>query len=116
MMKSISPVFKDDRDKIYIVAMLILSLFFVFIPPLIVVLVLKEFISENSYQIAKAFLNFEILLTLISLSFMIPIIGWIAGIILCPLLYLLNIIIVIIDLCAIAKKSEVKIPVPYEFI
>jgi hypothetical protein len=27
-----------------------------------------------------------------------------------------NIVIVVIDLCAIAKKSELIIPVPYEFI
>ena len=115
-MKKIMPLFKDDRDKIIMVAMIIASMFFVFIPALLVVLLLKERISENSYQIAKMFLNFELLLFLISLIFMVPVIGWLIGIVLGPLLMIFNAIICIIDLCALVKGAEVKVPVPYEFI
>jgi len=115
-MKKIVPVFNDDRDKIITLAMVITSMFFIFIPALIVVLLFKEKINENSYQIAKAFLNFELLLFLISLVFVIPVIGWLLGFIAAPLLMIFNIIICVINLCAITKGTETKIPVPYEFI
>ena len=64
-MKAIAPVFKDDRDKLVAVATIILSLFFMFIPALLVVIFLREKISEGTYNIAKAFFNFELLLFLI---------------------------------------------------
>jgi len=115
-MKAISPVFKDDRDKIAAVATIILSLFFMFIPALLVILFLKDKISETSYEIAKAFLNFELLLFIISLFFAVPVIGWVVAIILGPLMCIFNAIIVILALCAVAKGSEIKVPVWYEFI
>ena len=115
-MKKVIPMFKDDRDKIIVVAMIVTSMFFIFVPALLVVLLLKEKISENSYQIAKMFLNFELLLFLISLIFVIPVVGWLLGVILAPLMMIFNVIICVINLCAVAKGVEVKVPVPYEFI
>lgn len=115
-MKNIIPMFKDDRDKIIVVAMIVASMFFVFVPALLVILLLKEQISDNSYQITKSFLNFEILLFLISLIFVVPVIGWLIGVIAGPLLMIFNVIICIINLCAVIKGSETKIPVAYEFI
>ena len=115
-MKSVLPLFKDDRDKIITVAMVVASMFFIFIPALVVVLLLKERISESSYAIAKSFLNLELLLFLISLIFMIPVLGWFLGVVLGPLMMIFNVIICILALCAIVKGAEVKIPVPYEFI
>ena len=115
-MKVITPVFKDERDKIAAVATILLSLFFVFIPALLVVLFLKEKVSVGTYEIAKAFLNFELMLFIISLFFAIPIIGWLLAIILAPLMCIYNAIIVILALCAVGKGAEVKIPVWYEFV
>ena len=115
-MKKVMPMFNDDRDKIIVVAMIVASMFFIFVPALLVVLLLKEHISENSYQIAKMFLNFELLLFLLSLIFAVPVIGWILGVILGPLMMIFNVIICVIDLCAVVKGTEVKVPVPYEFI
>ena len=115
-MNKILPVFKDDRDKIIIVAMLVSSMFFVFIPALIVILFLKDYISESSYEITKSLLNLELFLFLISLFFAIPLIGWLLGLICLPLIEIFNIILVVINLCAVTKGSEVKIPVPYAFI
>ena len=115
-MKKVMPMFKDDQDKIIMIAMIIASMFFIFVPALIVVLLFKERISENSYQIAKMFLNFELLLFLISLIFALPLIGWILGVILGPIMMIFNIIICVINLCAITKAGEIKVPVPYEFI
>ena len=115
-MKAIALVFKDDRDKLVAVATIILSLFFMFIPSLLVVIFLKEKISEGTYNIAKAFFNFELLLFLISLFFAVPVIGWAVAIILAPLMCVFNAVIVIIALCAVAKGSEVKVPVWFEFI
>ena len=115
-MKVITPVFKDDTDRVAAIATILLSLFLVFIPGLIVVLFLKDKISEGTYEIAKAFLNFELLLFLISLFFAIPIIGWLVGVILAPIMCIFNAIIVILALCAVAKGGEVKIPVWFEFI
>lgn len=115
-MKKIMPVFKDDTDKIITVAMIVASMFFIFVPALVVILFLKDKISENSYQISKMFLNFELLLFLISLIFAVPVIGWILGVVLGPLMMIFNIIICVIGLCAVVKSAEVKVPVPYEFI
>ena len=70
----------------------------------------------QSYEIAKSFLNFEIFLALISLIAIIPIIGWIAGAFIIPILYIWNIIVVLLAVCAMVKKAEVNVPVPYAFI
>ena len=115
-MRSIPAVFKDDRDKLAAVAVILCSMFFLFIPGLIVILGLRQYVSESTYEISKAFFNFELLLFLISLFFMVPIIGWLAGIILAPLMAIFNIVIVVIDLCAAAKGAEVKVPVWFEFV
>ena len=115
-MKAFIPEFKDDTDKIITVAMFIISIFTAFIPALVVILLLKEKVSERSYEITKAFLNFEILMFLISLLFFIPIIGWLASVIGIPVLALINVLVIVFALCGIAKGSEIKIPVPYEFI
>ena len=115
-MKKFVPSFKDERDKIAGVATIILSMFLCFIPALIVVLFLKEQVSEGTYEIAKAFFNFELRLFLISLIFFIPVIGWVLGFIGGPIIMIFNIVICIINLCAVAKNSEIKVPVPYEFV
>ena len=78
-MKNIPAQFRDDRDRMITLAMFILAMFFGFIPPLIVVFVPKNYISESTYEIAKTLFNFELLLFLISLLCFIPIIGWIAS-------------------------------------
>jgi len=115
-MKEISPVFNDDNDKIIVVVMFVLSIFCVCIPALVVMLLLKDKISENSYLMAKALFNFELLLFLISLIFVIPIIGWILGFILTPIMILWNTIVIVMALCAIAKQVVVKLPDTYAFV
>ncbi len=115
-MNKFVPTFKDDRDRLITIAMFISTIFFIFFPSLIVVFIPKDYISESTYNIAKALFNFELLLFLISLLFLIPIIGWIVGFIVAPLLMILNVIIIIINLCAIAGNKELKIPEPYKFI
>ena len=115
-MEKIMPSFKDEKDKLIVVAMIIASIFFSFLPALVVVFFLKEFVSESSNNIAKMFFNFELLLFLISLIFVIPVVGWILGTILGPLMMIFNVIICIINLCAVAKGAETKVPVGYEFV
>ena len=115
-MKKIMPIFKDEKDKLITVVMIISSMFLIFIPSLLVVLFGKSYVSESSYEISKAFFNFELLLFLISLIFAIPVIGWFLGVFLGPIMMILNVIICVINLCAVAKNSETKIPVKYEFI
>ena len=115
-MKKIMPVFKDEKDKLITVAMIIASMFLVFVPSLLVVLFGRNYVSENSYAISKAFFNFELLLFLVSLIFVIPVIGWFLGIILGPIMMILNVIICVINLCAVAKGAETNIPVKYEFV
>ena len=115
-MKQFAPAFKDDKDRLITLGMLIGSIFFIFIPALIVVFVPKDYISESTYEIAKTLFNFELFLFLISLLFMVPIIGWIVGFIVAPLLAIWNIVIIVIDLCAIAGNNPIKIPEPYKFI
>lgn len=115
-MKSFAPTFKDDRDRLIALAMFITSIFFVFIPSLIVIFIPKDYISESTYEMGKSLFNFELLLFLISLLFIIPIIGWVVGFIVAPLLMILNVIIIVIDLCAIGANKEIKIPEPYKFV
>ena len=115
-MKHFTPNFKDDKDRLIMLAMLLASIFLVFIPSLIVIFIPKDYISENTYEIAKTLFNFELLLFIISLLFIIPVIGWAVGFILAPVLMILNVIIIIINLCAIAGNNELKIPEPYKFI
>ena len=117
MIKKIAPKFNDETDKVIIIGMFVASILpLLFIPPLLVVFLMKERISEETFQIAKAYFNFELLLFLITLIFILPVIGWIARISLYPIIYILNIVIIVINLCAIAKEVDIKIPVPYEFI
>lgn len=115
-MKIIQPEFKDDQDKIIAIIMAVTTLFFSFIPSLIVVLLLKNMVSEGTYNISKAFLNLELLLFLILLVCGVPILGWLLGIIIIPIVSIFNAVVVIIALCSMFKGKEVKIPVGYEFI
>lgn len=110
------PTFRDENDKLAAVAVVLLSMFFFFIPSLLVVLFGKNYVSECTYGISKAIFNFELFIFLLSLIAIIPIIGWIIAFILVPVLYLWNILVIILALCAIGKGSEVKIPVPFEFV
>ena len=115
-MKNFTPTFIVDKDKLITLAMLLCSMFFLFFPALIVIFIPKEYISENTYDIAKALFNFELLLFLISLLFMVPIIGWIVGFIVAPILAIWNIIVLVVALCAIAGNKEIKIPELFNFI
>ena len=115
-MKRVTPSFKDDTDRLLVVGMLIASIFFTFIPSLLLVLFGKERISESSYEITKNVFNFELFLFLAALIFIIPIIGWLLSIILAPLMIIFNVIIMIINLCAISESRETKIPVWYTFL
>ena len=70
-MEKFMPEFKDDNDKLIMIAMFLSALIFMFISPLVVMLACKNVISETSYKIAKAFLNFELLLLIVSILFVI---------------------------------------------
>ena len=115
-MKKISAAFKDDTDKLIALAMVVCSMFFIFIPALIVLFIPKDIKSECTHNLAKAFFNFELLLALISLIFIIPVLGWLIGAVLGPVMIIFNVIIVVINICAFAKNAELKVPVPFEFI
>ena len=107
-MTKIMPVFKDDNDKIITVAVLLTSIFFIFLPSLLTILCLKDQISEDSYRIIKSVFNYELFLFIVSLFFMLPVIGWLAGIVLGPILAIWNTIVMILGLCAVAKNKEVE--------
>ena len=115
-MTNIEAVFRDDNDKMIIVGMFVLSIFFFILAPLLVILCGKQYISENSYRIAKALFNLELLLFLLSLISLIPILGWIVGFFMVPILMIINILTIILNLCAIAKRGTIRIFAPYEFI
>lgn len=123
-MEKFMPEFKDDNDKLIMIAMFLSALIFMFISPLVVMLACKNVISETSYKIAKAFLNFELLLLIVSILFviisMIPVIGWIVGILIGGIfglaLYIVNVVIILMAVFAISQMQEVKIPVLFQFI
>lgn len=111
-----SPAFKDDRDKLITLGMFVCSMFFFLFPPLIVLFIPKEYISENTYQIAKTLFNFELLLFLISLCFLVPIIGWLAAFVVAPILEIWNIVVIVMAICAIAGNNTIKLPAIFKFI
>lgn len=115
-MKTIPVEFKDDKDRMIMLAMFVLTIFCSFIPSLIVFFILKNNINESMYEGSKALFNFELLLFLISLLCLIPVIGWLASPILIPVLLIWNVIIVVINLCSMAKENIVKVPEYYKFI
>lgn len=123
-MEKFVPEFKDDNDRMIMIIMIIASIFFMFVPPMVVSLALKDQISESSYNISKAFLNFEILLLIVSLIFviicMVPIIGWIVGFVLGSIvwtvIWIFNVVIVLMAVFAIAQNKEVQIPVWFKFV
>ncbi|MBR1776628.1 DUF4870 domain-containing protein [bacterium] len=115
-MKRLVPAFKDDNDRMILVLMMVCSLFLLILSPIIVIFGLKDKVSDGTMEISKAFFNFELMMLLISLLFMVPIIGWLLAVILAPLMVILNVIVVVINLCAVAKGGELKVPVWYEFI
>ena len=115
-MRTFTPTFKDDKDRLITLAMFILTLFFVFFPALIVIFIPRNYTSDSTYDIAKTLFNFELLLFLISLLFIVPVIGWVVGFIVAPILMIWNIVIIIINLCAMTANKEIKIPEFYRFI
>ena len=115
-MKTIVPAFKDDKDKLIALVMIVASLFLACISPLIVIFIPKKYISDTTYNLAKALFNFELIIFLVSLFALVPIVGWIAGFIIVPILMIVNIIVILINIFAFVKQSEFKIPVLYEFI
>lgn len=114
-MKYIAAQFKDDTDRMITVAMFIITLFASFIPSLIVIFIPKNYISESTYEIAKTLFNFELLLFLVSLLCWVPFIGWIASIVIVPVICIWNAIIVVINLCSIARENAAKLPEYYKF-
>ena len=115
-MKKFATEFKDDNDKLILIFTLITSYFLFCLPAFIVIVGLKKYISDSTYNIIKAVFNFELLLLLVCLTCLIPFIGWILGIFITPIIFILNIIIVTINIVAIAKKSNLQIPVWFEFL
>lgn len=115
-MTKIMPAFRNEDDRIITIAVILTSIFFVFIPSLIAILCLKDKLSDEACGIIKSIFNFELFIFIISLFFMIPIIGWFAGFFITPVLAIWNAIVMIIALCSIAKGKEVSVPVPYEFL
>ncbi len=118
LMETIMPLFKDENDKTIIIVSLILTIFFWFIPFLLVFLLMKDKLSENSVAITKAYLNFELLLFIISIGInLIPVIGQIIGIlIIFPLFILIGLIFPVWSLLSIANNQPVKVPVLIKFI
>ena len=119
-MEKFIPEFKNDTDKLILIILLVASLFTSFLPALICIIFLKEYISENTYNISKAFFNFELLLFLILLIFFIPIVGQILSLIMgwfvIPVIMIINIIFIGINLCALGRKTELMIPVLFKFL
>ena len=123
-MKKFMPEFKDDNDRTIMVFMILATIFLTFISPLVVTMAMKEHISESSYNISKAFLNFELLLLIVSVIFiivcLIPGIGWVIGFLLGSIIWtgiwVFNVVIAIMALFAISQDKEVSVPVWFEFV
>ena len=115
-MKNITAEFKDDIDRMITLAMFVITLFAGFTPSLIAIFIPKKYISESTYEIAKTLFNFELLLFLVSLLCWIPFIGWLASLIIVPVILIWNTVIVVINLCSIAKENTAKLPEYFKFI
>ena len=115
-MKKIMPTFSDEKDKLIAIVMITTSIFFSFIPSLVVIFGAKKYVSESTVNVAKLLFNFELLLFLLALLFLVPIIGQILGFICAPIMMIFNAIMCLINLCSVGKGEEVKLPQPYQFL
>ena len=115
-MKKFVVEFKDDTDKLILILVLLGSFFAFCLPAFIAVLFLKKYLSDGTYNVCKAFFNFELLRLLVTLAFAIPVIGWILGSIFGIVVVIFNIVIIAMDLVALAQKKELIVPVLFEFL
>ncbi len=115
-METIMPVFKNEEDKTIVILTLVLAIFLGFLAPLIVMLFFKEKLSENSFSIVKTLLNFELMLLLFCIIFMIPIVGWLIATIGAPVVAIINLIFPIMALVAVINQQAVKFPVLFKFV
>lgn len=104
----IIPKFKDVNEGNIMRITGLLSIFFLFIPALIIYFVFQEGFSKESKEIVVELVNFNIVAFIaFFICGIVPIIGWLASLVICPVVLIINIIIAI----QIVNGTEVKIPI-----
>lgn len=109
----IIPQFKDVNEGNIMRITGLLSIFFLFIPALVVYFAFPEGLSKESKEIVAELANFNIIafVAIVACGF-VPIIGWLASLFICPAVLIINIIIAV----QIVNNTEVKIPVILQII
>ncbi len=115
-MKRYKVEFKNDNDKLIFILVLLGSLFAFCLPAFIAIMFCKKYLSEGTYDVCKGLFNFELLILLITIAFTVPVIGWILGWIFGTAIVIFNIVIVVVNIVALAQKTEFMVPVLFEFL
>lgn len=116
-MTQIKPNFKDENEGNIVRLTALLTIFFSFIPGLVIYYAMPDSLSKESKEIIAEMVNFNIvgflailLCSVIPTIGLVPIIGWLASAVVYPLVLIINIVIAL----QILNNSEVKIPVIFQ--
>ena len=115
-MEVILPEFRDENDKNIAVIIAIFTILTGIIAPLIAFFALQSSTSVATNAISKALLNFELLMVICIVITMIPIIGWIAAILLVPFVTIAHLVVTIAVTIQVLNNKPVKIWTPIKFI
>ena len=115
-MEVISPEFKDENEKNTMTLLAVLTILTAIVAPLVVFFAMKENLSPAANAVTKALLNFEILMTILTIICMIPIIGWMAAFLLAPFITIAHLIVTIVATLCLVNNQPVKVWAPVKFI
>ena len=110
---NIKPVFHTENEGNIMRIVGLLTIFFLFVPPLIAYLALADSLSPESKEITAELTNFNIVgFIALTLCGVVPLIGWLAF----PLVWLYFVIMDVIIAVQIVNGTEVKIPIILQLI
>ncbi len=112
----ILPQFQNDEERNLVALGIGLTLLFggylSFIPPMVVYFGLSDKLSESGKLIMRQFINFMISVAILMIILTITVIG----VFLVPIVGVCALILVIVNLLAVLNKSQLTIPILYEFL
>lgn len=106
---------KNKDEKVLLLVTILGSIFLGFLLPLIIWLVQKDTFSAYANDIVKGTLNFQ--LTILIASLICSLLSFVGiGCILVPIVYVVNIVILVLASVAVSSGSEYKYPLTIHFV
>lgn len=102
---------QNENEKKLLFFLLILGIFFGFIPFIIALFCMKEKFNNTLLEIIKAFTNFELIIFLIVFAIgLVPIVGFLTFLI-SPVVFIINAIILLMAMKSLSLSRPISIPV-----